>query len=172
MAATGAAREPFVKTRLPPIESGMDGALYNAEILRLAASIPHGRRIDTPDASVRRSSPICGSRVTVDITVDPAGRVTGFAQEVRACALGQASAAILATGIVGQDHASLADAHSALTAWLKGSGPLPPILSIHFPRLSLMEPARAHPGRHASIALAFAAAAEAAAEAAARRQAA
>jgi NifU-like protein involved in Fe-S cluster formation len=145
----------------------MDEPLYNAEILRLAASIPHAERLASPMATARRTSPVCGSRVTSDVAVDADGRITHYGQEVRACALGQASAAILGGGVIGHTGASLADAHAQLAAWLKREGPLPEPLATRFPRLQLFEPARAHPARHASILLAFEAAAAAASEAAA-----
>lgn len=148
----------------------MAAQLYNAEILRLAAAIPFVARLDAPDATVRRTSPICGSRVTADVRLNHQGRVSAFGQEVRACALGQASAAILGDGVVGMDAATLRAAHAALTAWLKGDGSLPDVLATHFPRIALMQPARAHPARHASIALAFDAAAGAVEEAAARQR--
>lgn len=144
----------------------MDTPLYNAEILRLAAGIPHSERLAAPHATVRRTSPICGSRVTADVEVDATGRVAAFGQEVRACALGQASAAILGAGVIGASPGDLQEAHAALAAWLKGGGPLPPALVSRFPKLALFEPARAHPARHASIGLAFEAAAAAATEAA------
>jgi NifU-like protein involved in Fe-S cluster formation len=144
----------------------MEAPLYNAEILRLAASIPHATRLSAPQATARRTSPICGSRVTADVAVDAGGRVAAFGQEVRACALGQASAAILGGGVIGATPAELDEAHRLLAAWLKADGPLPPALADRFPKLALFEPARAHPARHASIGLAFEAAAAAATDAA------
>ncbi|TPE64486.1 iron-sulfur cluster assembly scaffold protein [Sandaracinobacter neustonicus] len=143
----------------------MDAPLYNAEILRLAASIPHAGRLTAPQASAQRSSPICGSRVTVDLALDAEGRVSAFGQEVRACALGQASASILGRHILGETAQSLAEARDLLKGWLKGEGDLPAPLAERFPELALLHPARAHPGRHPSILLAFEASAAAAAEA-------
>jgi NifU-like protein involved in Fe-S cluster formation len=145
----------------------MDAPLYNAEILRLAASISHASLPAAPQASARRTSPICGSRVTVGLGLDPCGRVVDFGQEVRACALGQASAAILGRHVLGETAEGLAQAHALLKGWLKGDGPLPAPLAARFPELTLFEPARAHPARHPSILLAFEASAAAAAEAAA-----
>jgi NifU-like protein involved in Fe-S cluster formation len=144
----------------------VDAPLYNARILRLAASIPHAGRLGRAQASVQRRSSVCGSRVTADAVTDCAGRITAYAQEVRACALGQASAAILGGNVVGRDSRELAAAAAELGNWLKGAGPLPPALAQGWPDLALFEPARRHPARHASILLAFEAAA-AAAEAAA-----
>jgi NifU-like protein involved in Fe-S cluster formation len=143
----------------------MDAPLYNARILRLAASIPHADRLEAPQATARRTSQVCGSRVTADVVLGPDGRIAAFGQEVRACALGQAAAAILGQGVMGETAASLAHAHGLLRDWLKGGGDLPDALSGRFAELSLFEPARAHPARHPSILLAFEAAAAAAAEA-------
>jgi NifU-like protein involved in Fe-S cluster formation len=150
----------------------VDAPLYNARILRLAANIPHGERLAAPQASVRRVSPVCGSRVIVDLDLDAGGRVARFGQEVRACALGQAAAAILGAGILGASIADLDAAVAALSAWLRAGTPLPEAVLARFPDLPLFEPARPHLARHASIRLAFEAAAEAAAEARSRAQAA
>ncbi len=86
---------------------------------------------------------------------------------VRACALGQASSALLAQHIVGHSPQQLADVRDVLTAWLAGEGDAP-----DWPGLTLFEPARPHSARHASIRLAFEAAAEAAEQAAGQRAAA
>ncbi|MGL6043569.1 MAG: iron-sulfur cluster assembly scaffold protein [Sandaracinobacteroides sp.] len=145
----------------------MDAPLYNARILRLAASIPHAERLAAPMGSARRTSAVCGSRVTADVNLDAGKRITGFGQEVRACALGQAAAAILGGNILGETSETLGAAHDALKEWLRGTGPLPVSLSERFPELALFEPARAHPARHPSILLALEAAAAAAAAAAA-----
>ncbi len=141
----------------------MSGTLYNAEILRLAASIPHHQRLAEPMASAERRSPICGSRVTVDADVDPEGRVRAVGLLVRACALGQASASLLGAGVLGRTPDELAAARDALTVWLAGKGDLP-----DWPGLAIFTPALAHSARHASIRLAFEAAAEAAEMAAAK----
>ncbi len=137
----------------------MSEQLYNTQILRLAASIPHEMRLDAPQVSVRKVSPICGSRVTVDFDLDADGRVSRFGQEVRACALGQASAALLGARVLGLDAASLAAARDGLRAFLKDETALPADWS----ELEIFAPARPHKARHASILLAWEAAAEAAA---------
>lgn len=141
----------------------MSEQLYNTRILRLAASIPHMVRLPDAQASVRKVSPICGSRVTLDLDTDGDGRVARIGQEVRACALGQASAAILGRQIVGQDVAALIAARDGLRAFLSGDADAPPA---GWKDLDVFAPARAHRARHASILLAWDAAAEAAAAAA------
>jgi NifU-like protein involved in Fe-S cluster formation len=134
-------------------------ALYSRDILRLAASIPHHGRLAGADASVEKSSPVCGSRIIVDVALDPAGRVAALGQEVRACALGQASAALMGAHAIGRSAAEIAAARDALGAYLAGARGDPG----DWPGLAVFAEARRFPARHPSILLAFAAAAEAAA---------
>lgn len=137
----------------------MPTALYNRDIIRLAAAIPHLGRLEHPQASAEKSSPVCGSRVAVDIALDGEGRVAALGQEVRACALGQASAALMGAHAEGRTRAELAEARDALAAFLRGERDDPGA----WPGLAVFADARRFPARHASILLAFEAAAEAAA---------
>lgn len=139
----------------------MNAPLYNTEILRLAATIPFADRLDAPMASVEKRSPVCGSRVTVDVNVDDDGRVTEIGMMVRACALGQASSSLMAAHAIGKTAADFAATQAALADWLAGGKEAP-----DWPGLDIFAPARPHSARHASIRLAFEAAAEAAAIAA------
>ncbi|ODP38272.1 iron-sulfur cluster assembly scaffold protein [Sphingomonas turrisvirgatae] len=136
----------------------MNAPLYNTQILRLAASIPYHDRLPNPMASVEKRSPVCGSRVTVDVNVDADGRVREIGMLVRACALGQASASLLGANVIGRSAAELATARDELSAWLAGKRAALP----DWPGFDLFEPALPHTARHASIRLAFEAAAEAA----------
>ena len=140
----------------------MTATLYNTAILRLAAAVPLAGRLDNPQASVTRVSPVCGSKVTADLDLSD-GRVVRFAHDVRACALGQASAALLAAHVVGKTPGDLAAARDALAAYLKGTAATPG----DWPGLDVFDLARPHKARHGSILLAFEAAADAAARAAA-----
>ena len=140
----------------------MTATLYNTAILRLAAAVPLAGRLDQPQASVTRVSPVCGSKVTADLDLSD-GRVVRFAHDVRACALGQASAALLAAHVVGKTPGDLAAARDALAAYLKGTAATPG----DWPGLDVFDLARPHKARHGSILLAFEAAADAAARAAA-----
>jgi NifU-like protein involved in Fe-S cluster formation len=137
----------------------MATALYSRDILRLAASIPHHRRLDHPQGSAEKSSPVCGSRVVVDVVLDGEGRIFALGQEVKACALGQASAALMGEHALGRTQADLADAADALGRFLAGESDDPG----DWPGLAVFAEARRFPARHASILLAFQAAAEAAA---------
>ncbi|HEX4738690.1 MAG TPA: iron-sulfur cluster assembly scaffold protein [Allosphingosinicella sp.] len=139
----------------------MATTLYSRDILRLAASIPHHGRLDHPQASVEKSSPVCGSRVVVDVAVDGEGRIVALGQEVKACALGQASAALMGAHALGRTGADLAEARNALAAYLAGTRADPGA----WPGLDVFAEARRFSARHASILLSFDAAAEAASRA-------
>jgi NifU-like protein involved in Fe-S cluster formation len=136
----------------------MNAPLYNTQILRLAAEIPFHERLAAPMASVEKRSPVCGSRVTVDLELDADGRVSTVGMLVRACALGQASASLMGAHVVGRSAEELAAARDQLAAWLGGECDTAP----DWPGLDILTPALPHRGRHASIRLAFEAAAEAA----------
>jgi NifU-like protein involved in Fe-S cluster formation len=140
----------------------MNAPLYNTEILRLAASVPFQARIEGAMASVEKRSPVCGSRVTVDVNLGADGRVSAVGMVVRACALGQASAALMEASAKGRSADELAEARDQLTAWLAGERAEAP----DWPGLDLFAPALPHRARHPSIRLAFEAVAEAAALAA------
>lgn len=135
--------------------------LYSTRILALAADIPHLGRLDCPQATVKKRSPLCGSTVTVDLDMSD-GRVSRFAQDVKACALGQASAAILGQTVLGRTASELDIAAMQLAGMLKSGGdvPHPP-----FQGFETLLPARDFKNRHASILLAVQAAAEAARQA-------
>lgn len=145
----------------PPYIPAVPDALYNRDILRLASSIPHLGRLAAPQATVTRRSPVCGSTLTIDIIADEQGRVKAIGQEVRACALGQASAALMGAQILGRSPEELADARDALAAFLAGARDDPGA----WPGLEILGRARPFPARHPSILLAFDAAADAAARA-------
>lgn len=135
--------------------------LYSGKILELAADIPRLGRLDAPDASVKKRSPLCGSTVTVDVSLQ-GDHVADYAQDVKACALGQAASAIVGGAIVGCSAAQIASARDALKAMLKEDGPTPPA---PFDGLEVLRPAAAYKNRHASILLSLDAATEAARQA-------
>lgn len=139
----------------------MNVPLYTTDILRLAASIPHHERLADPMGSAEKRSPICGSRVTVDVNLAD-GRVSEIGMLVRACALGQASSSLFAAHAVGRTPDELAAARDQLATWLAGEGALP-----DWPDLDIFTPALGVTARHPSIRLAFEAGADAATQAAA-----
>jgi len=131
--------------------------LYSQRILALAADIPHAGRLSNPTASAKRRSPLCGSTVTVDLRVE-GGRITDFAQEVRACALGQASAAVAGAAMIGRSRDEILRARDELAAMLRDGGPVP---AAPFGGYEVLAPARDYKNRHASILLVLDATAEA-----------
>ena len=123
--------------------------LYSARILALAADIPYLERLESPDATVKRRAPLCGSTVTVDIKMKD-GRISDYGQDVKACALGQAAASVVGAGIIGRSRDEIEAARDALLAMLKQDGPTPPA---PFDGLEVLRPARDYKNRHASIML-------------------
>ena len=135
--------------------------LYSQRILALAADMPLSERLEAPMASVKKRAPLCGSTVTVDLDVED-GRISRFGQDVKACALGQASAALMGQNILGRTQAEVEAARDALKAMLKDGGPPP---GAPFAGYDVLEPARDYKNRHASIMLALEATSQAMAEA-------
>ena len=131
--------------------------LYSARILALAADIPRHGRLEDADATVKRRAPLCGSTVTVDIKTE-AGRISDYAAEVKACALGQAAASVVGANIVGCDAAQVTTARDQLKDMLKNDGPVP---QAPFDGLEVLQPAKDYKNRHASILLTLEATVEA-----------
>ena len=131
--------------------------LYSGRILALAADIPHLGRLPGAQGSARRRSPLCGSTVTADVVLR-GGRVAEFAQDVKACALGQASASVLGAAAIGRSRVELEAARDSLRAMLKDGGPVP---AAPFGGYEVLLPAREYKNRHASILLALEAVCEA-----------
>ncbi|MEM6693808.1 MAG: iron-sulfur cluster assembly scaffold protein [Pseudomonadota bacterium] len=136
--------------------------LYSRRILELAAHIPNLGALEAPDAKVTKRSPLCGSTITVSLCVAD-GRVSAFAQDVKACALGQAAASVVGAQIIGCSRAQIERARSQLSAMLRDGGAVP---EAPFEALEVLMAARDYTNRHASILLSLEAAAEAMAEAA------
>ena len=123
--------------------------LYSGRILELATNVPYVDRLENPDASAKKRSPLCGSAVTVDITLLD-DKITGYAQDVKACALGQAAAAVIGQSIIGRTLNEVQIARDELNAMLKQDGPIP---SAPFQDLEVLLPAKDFKNRHASILL-------------------
>ncbi|MGH1417517.1 MAG: iron-sulfur cluster assembly scaffold protein [Hyphomicrobiaceae bacterium] len=125
--------------------------IYNLDILERAANISHTDRLAEPDAVAVAHSKLCGSTVTVDIVMD-GDRVADYGQKVEACLLGQAAAGIVAENIVGKTGAELRRVGEEMRAMLKEGGASP---TGDWAALSVLQPVRDYPGRHASTLLVF-----------------
>jgi NifU-like protein involved in Fe-S cluster formation len=129
----------------------MINEIYNRQILGFAADIPRLQRLSTPDATSVAVSRLCGSKVTVDVSMKD-GVVTDFGQEVKACALGQASSSIMARHVVGSTGEELRSVRDQMYRMLKEEGPAP---TGKWAELEALLPVRDFKARHASTLLTF-----------------
>jgi NifU-like protein involved in Fe-S cluster formation len=125
--------------------------IYNAKILELAGNIPRIGRLSAPDATARAHSRLCGSTVTVDVKMAD-GRVSDFAHDVKACALGQASSSIMARNVIGSTPDELRGLRETMRKMLKEGGQPP---GGRWSDLKYLEPVRDYKARHASTMLTF-----------------
>lgn len=131
--------------------------LYSDRILEIAANQPVPGRLGEPHASARRVSRVCGSTIEVDVRVE-GGVITGYGHTISACALGQTSAAIVATHIVGTPVEEFRALREQMTAMLKEDGTPP---TGKWDDLKFLEPVREYRPRHTSTLLVFDAVADA-----------
>ena len=148
----------------------MIDALYSTRILTLAANLPHSGRLPVPAADARfgtgeKVAKLCGSRAIVDIVVDADDRVIDFAQDIKACALGQAAAAVLGESVIGASIDEIQTARDAMLAMLKSGGEGP---TGRFEGLRALQQVADYPARHASTLVAVEATLEAARQASTR----
>ncbi|UYV14804.1 iron-sulfur cluster assembly scaffold protein [Porphyrobacter sp. ULC335] len=137
--------------------------LYSPELLGLATGLANFPLTgDLPLTSEARSRS-CGSVIAIGLALDDRGLVSGVGMKVSACAIGQASAALLALSIRGNNPGSVILTAQGLAAWLAGEGELPA-----WPGIAALVPARDHPGRHGALLLPWKAASEALSSEAAR----
>ena len=131
----------------------MSAPLYNRDILSLAVATAD--YLPRPEAAHHATAraPLCGSRIIVDLDTGADGRVTAVGLHVEACALGQASAALLARHAPGRGLDDFRIARTAIADWFAGDGPQP-----DWPGFDLLAPARDYPARHGAILLPFEAA--------------
>ena len=125
--------------------------LYSGLILDLASSIPLTDRLEAPDATVAKRSPLCGSNVVVDVILD-GDRIAQYGQDVKACALGQTAASILGQNVIGMSRTEVAELRDAVRDMLTSDGPVPPA---PFETFEVLQPAKSFRNRHDSILLAL-----------------
>ena len=140
--------------------------LYSARILTLAANLPHAGRLASPQGTGESVAKLCGSRATVDVVLDDQGWIAEFAQDVKACALGQAAAGVLGESVVGASIDDLTTARDAMSAMLKSGGEGP---TGRFEGLRALKQVADYPARHASTMVAIEATLEAVQAAMAQR---
>ncbi|MEO1042102.1 MAG: iron-sulfur cluster assembly scaffold protein [Pseudomonadota bacterium] len=138
--------------------------LYSDLLLEAAGSLPAAATLPEPDGTGRRISKVCGSEVEVDLQLQD-GQVTDFALRVKACALGQASASLMAQKLMGSSSGELRALPPVVEAMLRDDGPAP---EGRFQHLKALAPIKAYPARHASTLLIFGAVVDALEEAGSR----
>ena len=129
----------------------MSEKLYSRDILRLAVSIPNQGRLDYPHGSSENRSRTCGSRVIADVCLSSDHRIAALGLEINACALGQASAAILGREAIGKPLAEISQTRDHLAAFFAGKETHAGV----WDQMDLLEAARDHKGRHAAILLPY-----------------
>ncbi|WP_029415152.1 iron-sulfur cluster assembly scaffold protein [Brevundimonas bacteroides] len=132
--------------------------LYSARILTLAANLPHAGRLAAPQGTGERVARLCGSKAIVDVVLDEAGRVVDFAQDVKACALGQAAAGVLGESVIEASIDELRTTRDAMLGMLKSGGEGP---TGRFEGLRVLKQVADYPARHASTMVAIEATLEA-----------
>lgn len=125
--------------------------VYNKRILELAANIPLLERLPAPDATAKAHSRLCGSTVTVDVSMD-GDVVSAFGHDVKACALGQASSSIMAGHVIGATADELRQVREQARAILKDNAEPP---EGKWADLAVLVPVRDYKARHASTMLTF-----------------
>ena len=121
--------------------------LYSARILSLAANLPYAGRLSAPQGTGEKVAKLCGSKAIVDVVLDDQGRVSDFAQEVKACALGQAGAGVVGEAAIGASLQDIQSARDAMFAMLKSGGEGP---EGRFEGLRILKQVADYPQRHAS----------------------
>ena len=126
--------------------------IYNKRIIELAGNIPRLGRLPDPDATATAHSKLCGSTVTVDLKVGKDDKISDFAHDVKACALGQASSSIMARHVIGAEPAEMRALRETVRKMLKENGPPP---TGRWADIAVLEPVRDYKARHASTLLTF-----------------
>ncbi len=122
--------------------------LYTPELLALTLELARWPAMENLPLHAEARAPTCGSTIALDMALDDAGHIATMGLRVRACAVGQASAALFARHAIGSDLATLQGSHDRIEGWLEGEAPLP-----DWPGLVMLEPARVYSARHGAIML-------------------
>lgn len=122
--------------------------LYTPELLALTLELARWPAMENLPLHGEARAPTCGSTLALDLALDDEGRIDTLGLRVRACAVGQASAALFARHALGTDLTTLQGVHDRIEGWLEGEAPLP-----EWPGLAMLEPARSYSARHGAIML-------------------
>lgn len=130
------------------MSAGPAGKLYTPDLLSLATQLARFPLSDEFSFWAQERSRTCGSTIELGVAHDRLGLVSGVGLKVSACAIGQASAAIMAMHLVGTKADQAITMEPAIAAWLVGEGTLP-----DWPGFDALAPALPHKGRHDALIL-------------------
>lgn len=122
--------------------------LYTPDVLALAVTLADFPLKHDSSHQADARSPTCGSTITVGMDCDESGLIASIGLSVSACAIGQASAAIMAQNVIGRDQAWVRSRQNEIETWLSGAKPTPNI-----PSFDLLDTAKHYPARHGAILL-------------------
>lgn len=138
--------------------------LYTPDMLAAAIELANYPPIENAQLHAEARSQTCGSTLALDLALDAAGTIERVGLLVRACAVGQAAAAVFARHALGRNAGDVRLAHDCLAGWLEEQGPAP-----QWPDIGLIAPARDYRGRHGAMLLPWKAAVAALSSTAAER---
>lgn len=122
--------------------------LYSPQVLALAVELTRWPAQPKLPLHGEARSPTCGSTIAIDLALDDRGAIASLGMRVRACAIGQAAAALFARNADGKTQEQLESVLQTLELWLVGEGPEP-----DWPELNVIAPAREFPARHGAVLL-------------------
>ena len=128
--------------------AGASSRLYTPDILALAVSLARFPLDPGLPFHGEARSRTCGSMLELGLSLDEVDRISGLGLHVRACAVGQAAAAIFAADATGRSADEIDAAADAVENWLAGEGGQPSWRGI-----KTLVPARDYPARHGAILL-------------------
>lgn len=138
---------------MSPADADSEFSIYNRALIDLSSRAGDSRALPHATHHGHAVSPICGSDVRVALTLDDAGRISGFGYELQACALTRAVMAVVQDAAIGADRAEIAAAHAGLSALLEGRTPYWPRAA--WQEMAVLAPLKDHRVRHNAMQLPF-----------------
>lgn len=123
--------------------------LYSPQVLALATVLADYPLESALPLQGNARSPVCGSAIDISLDLDGEGRISKIGMKVRACAIGQAAAALFAQSGAGKSQPDIATAVEHIDSWLRGEKAVLP----DWPGIEVLGVARDYPGRHGAILL-------------------
>lgn len=126
-------------------------AVYTDALIALSQKADTIPPVKNPDISATAISPVCGSVVTVYLTLE-SDTIKSLSFTIDACALTKAVAAIIFEAAIGQTRDEIKQASNILQSLLEGLDAQP---SGAWKDLIMLAPVRDYPSRHNAVMLPF-----------------